>query len=107
MSSQIQRNLEKWESGVLLHPGCLVQPALMLKERITLVADPKKLPFEVWGRDGHVSAGDWECELEPSRFSPTSVPRKAKLLEALSFFGKISLPMSSTGALRPRGQAPI
>ena len=63
--------------------------------------------LEVWGRDGHVSAGDWECELEPSRFSPTSVPRKAKLLEALSFFGKISLPMSSTGALRPRGQAPI
>ena len=51
LSSQIQSNLEKRKSGVLFHPGCLVQPALMSKE-IRLATDPKKLPSGVWGRDG-------------------------------------------------------
>lgn len=51
MSSQIQRNLEKRESGVLLHPGCLGQPGLRLKERITLATNPKKQPFGSVGEE--------------------------------------------------------
>ena len=47
MSSQIQRTLylEKQESGVLLQPGYLVQPALQLKERAALATELKILPF--------------------------------------------------------------